>query len=121
MKLLIVEDNLQMRYLLKSLMQGLADEIYECADGSEAFAVYSRFLPDWVLMDIEMQQMDGITASQQLLRSFPTARILIVTNYDDLLREQARQAGACGYVLKENLFELRRLLPSPAENQQFPV
>jgi DNA-binding NarL/FixJ family response regulator len=39
------------------------------------------------------------------------ARVVIVTNYGDQpLREAARKAGACGYVLKENLIEVRRLL-----------
>ena len=115
MKLLIAEDNFQMRQLLKALLNGLADEVYECADGSAALALYRQHQPDWVLMDIEMQPMDGLTASRQLHQSFPNARILIVTSHDDeLLREQARQAGVAGYVLKENLLALRQRLQTAA-------
>lgn len=111
MKLLIAEDNFLMRELLKTLLKGVAEEVYECADGSAALALYRQHQPDWVLMDIEMQPLDGLAASQQLRASFPEARILIVTNYDDdALREQARQAGAVGYVLKENLLDLRQQL-----------
>jgi CheY-like chemotaxis protein len=111
MRVLIADDNFQIRQLLKFLLRDLAEEVYECADGSAALSLYREHRPDWVLLDIEMQPMDGLTASEQLHASFPTARIVIVTNYDDdLLREAARQAGACGYVLKESLLELRRLL-----------
>jgi CheY-like chemotaxis protein len=111
MTVLIADDNFQMRQLLKSLLQDLAAEIYECADGSAALALYRKHRPNWVLLDIEMQPMDGLTASQLLHESFPSARILIVTNYDDDdLREQARRAGACGYLLKENLLGVRQLL-----------
>lgn len=111
MKLLIVEDNAQMRKLMRSLVQEFADEIFECSDGSEVFTAYRQHHPDWVLMDVEMTHMDGITASQHLIHSFPKAQIVIVTKYDDdELRQEAKQVGACGYVLKEDLLTLRRIL-----------
>lgn len=111
MKLLIVDDNTEMRKLMRSLLEGLAEEIFECSDGSQAFAAYTLHRPDWVLMDIEMPQTDGITASRQLTNAFPAARVLVVTKYDDEeMREEAANAGACGYVLKENLPALRNFL-----------
>ena len=58
-----------------------------------------------------MKSVDGLTATRCLLKRWPQAQVVIVTSYDDdLLREEARQAGACGYVLKENLLEVRQLL-----------
>jgi two-component system NarL family response regulator len=55
--------------------------------------------------------MNGITATRQIRRVDPAAKLIIVTNYDEPdLRETAEQAGACGYVLKANLLEVRRLL-----------
>jgi DNA-binding NarL/FixJ family response regulator len=80
-------------------------------------AAYTAHPPDCVLMDISMVPIDGITATRQIVQSFPTARIVIVTQYDDArLRAAAQGAGARGYVLKENLFEVRRFL-EPAEMQ----
>ena len=119
MTLLIVEDNPAMRRLIRRLVADLADEIGECGDGVEAEARYAELQPDWVLMDIEMPHLDGITAARRIKAAFPAARILIVTNYNDAaLRATALAAGACGYVLKENLLELRRLLSAaPAANQ----
>lgn len=119
MKLLIVEDNAEMRRLIKHMLKGLALEISECDDGCEVLANYARTEPDWVLMDITMKEMDGLTATRQLLAEWPQARVVMVTNHDDdLLREEARRAGACGYVLKENLLEVRRLLHLQATKSQ---
>jgi CheY-like chemotaxis protein len=111
MRLLIVEDNAGMRRLLISLISDLIGRVRECTDGSEALSAYREFQPDLVLMDIKMEKVDGIAATQQIRAEFPGARIAIVTDYDDArLREAARLAGACGYVLKENLLAIRALL-----------
>ncbi len=111
MKLLLVEDNDRLRELIKNLVQDLAAAIYECRDGSEALAAYAQHRPDWVLMDIKMEQVDGLTATRQIKAVDPQAKIMIVTDYnDDEMREAARGAGAIEYVAKENLIELRRIL-----------
>lgn len=122
MKLLIVEDNEQMRCLIKCLVSDLSDlahEVFECSDGSEALAAYGQHKPDWVLMDIKMAHTDGIAATRQITAAYPDARVIIVTDYDDVeLREAAREAGACEYVVKENLLDLGRILsPKAGPNQ----
>ncbi len=111
MKVLIVDDNEQMREALRSLIGDLADECYECANGSEAFAAFSAHHPDWVLMDLEMKGVDGFSATKQILDAWPEARVAIVTVYDGAeLREAARLAGACAYLVKEDLSSLRQIL-----------
>ena len=111
MNLLIVEDSERMRRMIRSVVKGVATEIYECSDGSEALLAYTHYHPDWVLMDIEMNEMDGITATRQIKAAFPDARVVIVSNHDsDDLRAAASEAGACGYVVKENLVDVRRIL-----------
>jgi len=51
------------------------------------------------------------TATREILKAFPAAKIVIVSEHDDeQIREAARAAGACGYVLKENLLAIRELL-----------
>jgi CheY-like chemotaxis protein len=115
MKMLIVEDNAVMRRLLRSLLAGLTEEIHECTDGSQALAAYRQFLPDWVLMDIEMPELDGLAATRQLLAAFPDARVVIVTQHDNAkFREAAFRSGACGFVAKDNLLELRTLVGATA-------
>ena len=111
MKLLLVDDNSEIRRMLRRLLSDLSTDIVECAEGSEVLSAYTRQQPDWVLMDIAMGEVDGITATRQLRAADPAARILIVTNHDNpTLRAAAQAAGACGYVLKENLLELREKL-----------
>lgn len=107
LKLLIVEDSAPVRRLIKSVVADLAEEIYECANGAEALTEYSRYQPDFVLMDIRMSLMDGIAATRQIRKADPGARIIIVTDYDQIdLREAAKRAGAIGYVVKDNLLDL---------------
>ena len=111
MNILIVEDSEAMRRLIRNLICAPPWRCHECADGNQALAAYARHRPDWVLMDIEMKTADGIAIAGQIHATFPEAKIVIVTNYDDAdLRQAAQEAGACGYVLKENLLEVRRLL-----------
>jgi len=111
MTCLIVDDNPQMREVIASVIRDIDDVIVECSDGGEALNAFWASQPDWVLMDIKVGAIDGIAATRQIRRAFPCARIVIVTNYDDPdLRAAARDAGACGYVLKENLLVLRAVL-----------
>ena len=93
MKLLIVEDNESMRRTIKSIIGTLADEIYECSDGSEAVNLYGECRPDWVLMDIRLERMDGIEATSRIMALYPDAKIVIVTNYDDQTLTEAAFQG----------------------------
>jgi DNA-binding NarL/FixJ family response regulator len=116
MNFLIVEDNENMRRTIISIVAALAGEMHECSDGSEALAAYAEHLPDWVLMDVKMKEIDGITATRQIKDAFPKAKIMIVSDYDDPdLRIAARQVGASEYVIKENLFDVYHILCQHAE------
>jgi CheY-like chemotaxis protein len=111
MKLLIVEDNQAVRRLLKSVLEGLASEVFECEDGGEALAVYARHQPDWVLMDVKMKRLDGLAATRQIRAVYPEARIVIVTSHnDEELHAEAVAAGAYAFVLKKDLWQLRSLI-----------
>ena len=115
LKLLIVDDKAQVRSMIRRFLGDLAAEIRETDDGETALDAYATFLPDWVLMDIEMKHTNGIVATERIRAAYPQANIVIVTNYDDdRLRERATAAGARGYVLKENLLALRSMLMTGA-------
>ena len=104
---MLVEDHAPMRATLRLWLAELAAPITECENGTDVCAVYAAHHPDWVLMDIDLPGQDGITATRALLTANPAACVLIVTGYDDAdLRQAAAAAGARGYVLKENLWEL---------------
>jgi CheY-like chemotaxis protein len=117
MTVLIVEDNASVRRLIRRIVASVAEEIHECEDGSAALAAYLQHRRDFVLMDIEMENVDGITATVRIKSAYPAANIIMVTNYDDAeLREAARNAGACGYVLKHSLLEIKVVLQTLAKH-----
>jgi PAS domain S-box-containing protein len=99
MKLLVVEDNPAVRGAIKSALANLADEIHECANCAQALAAYTARQPDFVLMDIAMKNVDGITAAPQVRAADPTASVTIFTHYGQAgLCGAAHCAGACGYL-----------------------
>ncbi len=104
MKILIVDDNAAVRRVIRYTVTDLAAEVIECVDGDEVLSQYQKHLPDLVLMDIRMPRTDGLTATHQLRRSYPQAKVIMVSDIDDAsTRSLAFQYGACGYVLKNNL------------------
>lgn len=116
MRVLIVEDKAQMREMIKLFLRGVVEEIAECGDGAQALAAYREFAPDWVVMDIGMDKVDGLEATRQIVAAFPLARIVMLTQYDDPeLRRAAHKAGAQAYLTKSDLLPLRQLLERGAD------
>ncbi len=111
MKVLIVDDNPQMREMMRHYLPCSGDEIRECVDGVNALAAYTNFLPDFVLMDWQMKQMDGLTATREILHFFPEAHIFLVSQYDDAeLRKTAFEIGIRDFISKDDLLSLRSIL-----------
>ena len=111
MKLLIADDSPAMRMLLRRFFAGLTTETRECEDGAGAVRLFGEFKPDWTLMDLSMPGMDGLAATREIITKHPGARVVVVTQHRGAEYEQAaRAAGACAFVLKENLFQLLPLL-----------
>jgi CheY-like chemotaxis protein len=109
--LLIVDDNAEMRQLVKQIVRKLSDAVFECEDGDEVLTAYDAHRPDWVVMDIEMKRMDGLTATAALLVRHPQAKVVVVTKYADAnTREAAIKAGAISFIGKDDLLSLRSIL-----------
>lgn len=110
MTILLVEDNYKTREYVKQILYKYVvgiSKIVECDDGNEALAFYKKNKPEWVLMDIHIKTVDGLTATQDILASDSEAKVIIVTMYNDPeYREAAKMIGAYEYVLKENLSDI---------------
>ncbi len=108
---MLVDDHAAFRQVVKTVLQPLGAQFVECQDGQEAVAAYPQLQPDVVLMDIAMKGTNGLTATAQIVGRFPDARIVILTQYDECeLRSAAEQAGACGFLVKDDLAQVRTLL-----------
>jgi DNA-binding NarL/FixJ family response regulator len=103
LRVLIADDQQLIREGLRTLLDMEPDIVVvaEAATGAEAVALHARFQPDVTLMDIHMSHMNGIEATHEICTADPSARVLILTTFDndDYIFDGLR-AGACGYLLK---------------------
>jgi len=119
MKILIVDDNKQMRTAVKNIFPQENIEFHEASNGAEGIEIYSKILPDWVIMDIKMEKLNGIEATKQLKQINPSANIAILTNYDTkYYRKAAIDAGAEYFLSKQNLIELQSIFSNQAQNNE---
>jgi len=113
---MIVDDSSSFRQLLQTVLQPIAAKLVECETGEAALEAYSTEPTDWILMDVEMKGMDGLSATREIRNRFPTAKVLIVSQHDDdAFREEAQQAGAVGYLLKDDLLAVRRFIETHSQ------
>lgn len=100
---LIVDDALFMRHILKKMFEfdGRADVIGEAASGSQAIKLAKELKPDLITMDIIMPDVDGITAVQEILKSSPQTKIVMMTSITHQhMVVKAIQLGAFDYMKK---------------------
>jgi NarL family two-component system response regulator LiaR len=101
----ITDDHSIIRKGIRAAMDLVPDIeiIGEAANGKEAVAKIREIMPDVVLMDLVMPEMNGIEAIQQLVSLYPQIRILVLTSFsaEDMVFP-AIKAGALGYHLKDS-------------------
>lgn len=104
MRILIVDDDRLVCSSLKTILEAQGQSIAGIGcSGLEAIQLYKDTKPDVLLMDIRMEGMNGVDASEAILHSFPDARILFLTTFsDDEYIIRALKLGVKGYILKQN-------------------
>src|SRR2546423_49073 len=101
---LLCEDHTVVRENLRFLLKATDDTevVGEVENGRRAVVEAKRLQPDVVLMDIAMPMLNGIEATRRILQEEPAAKVLILSSYsDDRRMQQAVEAGAAGYLIKE--------------------
>lgn len=102
-RILIVDDQPFIRESLRTILEGHKDlQVVGLAeDGEQAIELCEQYQPQLVLMDLDLPNIDGISASKKIKHTWPHIRILILTTFQDT--EQALEvlrSGADGYLLK---------------------
>ena len=106
---LIVDDHEVVREGLRlSLLRSPQIRVVgEAPDGETAIALSERRRPDIVIMDLRMPGMDGIEATEEIIKRVPDSRVLVFTAYNERsLLARGLESGAKGYILKEAPHEL---------------
>lgn len=105
MNVIIVDDDCLVSGALKTILESDKDISVPAVgnDGAEAVTLFRKWLPDVLLMDIRMKEMNGLTAAQTILSEFHDAKILLLTTFsDDEYIVKALHIGAKGYLLKQD-------------------
>lgn len=103
--ILLADDHTVVRDGLRSLMEKNPDlqVVGVAGNGRDAVAEAHRLVPDVVVMDIAMPEMDGVEATRHIVDKCPNTRVLILSMYLSAEHiHRSLQAGAKGYVLKDS-------------------
>lgn len=103
-RVMLVDDHTMVRRGLATFLEVFDDlELAgEAANGDEAIELCARILPDVVLMDLSMPDVDGVTATRVIRQRFPGVQVLALTSFkEEELIQNALKAGAIGYLLKD--------------------
>src|SRR6266704_787754 len=101
---LLVDDHTVVRQGLRALLKSEQDieVVGEAENGRQAVTLARKTSPDVVVMDVAMPLLNGLEATRQILKLFPSTKVLVLTSYgDDECVEQLMQAGASGYLIKQ--------------------
>lgn len=104
MNILIIDDDQLVAFSLKTILEAKEDiNVLGIGNsGKDAISLYETLQPDILLMDIRMEEMNGLDAAKEILTAHPDAKILLLTTFsDDEYILKAIHLGAKGYILKQ--------------------
>ena len=101
LRVLIVDDQPRARQSLQALLATKFQplEMHEAANGAEAMKSVEEWLPDIVLMDARMPELDGIEATRRIKRQRPRLTVIVLSMYAEY-KSDALAAGADGFITK---------------------
>ena len=107
-KILLADDHKITREGLRSLIEKQSDMevVAEAEDGHVAVHLVRKVLPDVVIMDVSMPDLNGIEATQKIVSECPNVKVIALSMHSDtLFVTKMLKSGASGYLLKDCAFE----------------
>jgi len=120
MNIIIADDDFLVTTALKTILEasGQVTVLGTGTDGTDAVKLYRKYKPDILLTDIQMKTKSGLEATEEILKDFPDARILLLTTFsDDEYIVKALKLGAKGYLLKQDYESILPALRAVASGQ----
>jgi len=105
LRIVLADDHTLVRQGLRKLLEAHAgwEVVGEASDGHEAVRQVLALKPDLVILDLAMPRLNGIDATQQIVRRLPSVRVLVLSMHaDEVYVTRALKAGAHGYLVKES-------------------
>jgi len=100
-KLLIVDDEIDIREFAKSFFKKRNIEVLTASTGTEAFEIMDKETPDLVLLDVRMDEMSGVQVLRQLREMRKQVKVIMVSGVEDeATLAEARELGIINYIHK---------------------
>jgi DNA-binding NarL/FixJ family response regulator len=102
-RVVLADDHMVVRAGLKAVLSGARDidVVGEASNGKEALALADRLHPHVIVMDLSMAEMDGLTATRELVTRSNPPKVLVLTMHgEEEYLVQVLEAGASGYLVK---------------------
>lgn len=121
-RVMVVDDHDIVRYGICSVLKSSPDieVVGEASNGVQAVEQFKELLPDVILLDISMPEMNGIETTRTIVRNHSNARVLILTMHlNEEYLNQVLSAGASGYILKNTeIGEMLNAIRTVAQGRQ---
>ena len=123
LRILLVDDHQMMREGLRAILEKVDgySVVGEAGSGREAVRMVREISPDIVVMDVAMNDMNGIEATREIRANAPATQVVALSSYSDRRYVTAiLDAGACAYVLKADAYgELQRAVEAASKRMKY--
>ena len=108
--ILVVDDKANIRMVLRGILENSGYEVKEADNGKSALEELSEFVPDIVLTDLKMDEMDGIELTKKIMEKYPSLPVIIMTAYGSISSAvDAIKSGGYDYITKPIDYDLLKI------------
>lgn len=111
LRFLVVDENKDFRTYLRDMITDNNDQYLELTDPLKLNSFYKKYIPDYVVLDLQMKQVNGFKSAKALIDEFPGAKVIILSGfYDERLRLKVEEIAGTIFISKENLYEFYKII-----------
>jgi len=101
LNVLIIDDEVNIRQTLKSILEDDGHNCELASNGREGLEKLEKFIPDVILLDVQMDEMDGLTALEHIVKLDPSNQVIMISGHSGISEAvRAMKAGAFDFLEK---------------------